>query len=474
MKTSNKITYPERHIWEPMPSPQSRIELGKKQRIRSPRESHDAMPAKKGRADPIRLLIDSNANRVAQLVPIRYGRMLSSPFAFFRGSALVMAEDLSNIPNSGIFVQCCGDCHLMNFGGYATPERNQVFDINDFDETLPAPFEWDVKRLAASIVVAGRYKEFPEKENKKAAFEAVMSYTRKIREISMMRQLEVWYNRIDEQAVINMFINDKELIKRIKTISEKAKQRTHEFVFPKISAFENGKMRILDDPPLIFHPPDTEKRIESAVEFFNEYFHSISDDKKALLGRYRLEDVAMKVVGVGSVGTRCFIGLFAASDNDAIILQFKQAYPSVLEKYADKSKYKNHGERVVNGQRLMQTVSDIFLGWTTTKDGYDVYVRQLRDMKTSANIDHFTPKILKEYASLCGWALAKSHAKAGKAPEITGYIGTNEIFADAVSRFAIQYADQTDDDFALLKKAEKTRRIKVQYEGEKAKIEIAG
>ena len=474
MEISNNIIYPSRNISEVIPSIQSRIETGKQQRAHSPRESHESMPEKEGRADPIQLLIDSNESRMEQLVPIRYGRMLASPFAFLRGSALVMAEDLSNVPASGVFVQCCGDCHLMNFGGYATPERNLVFDINDFDETLPAPFEWDIKRLAASIVVAGRYKQFSDRENKKAAFSAVMSYTNRIREISMMRQLEIWYNRIDEQSVIGLFIKDKELAKRVKTIGEKAKRRTHEFVYPKISEVIDGKRRILDDPPLIFHLEDTKERIQASIEFFDAYFQSLSDDKKMLLSRYQLEDVAMKVVGVGSVGTRCFIGLFGASDNDAIILQFKQGYPSVLEKYTAPSVYKNHGERIVNGQRLMQTVSDIFLGWTTTKKGYDEYVRQLRDMKTSANIDHFTPKILKEYAILCGWALAKSHAKAGMAPEITGYIGTSEIFADAVSRFAIQYADQTDDDFALLKKAEKEKRINVLYESDARKIQVAG
>ena len=268
METSNKIIYPGRNISEAIPSIQSRIEAGKQQRIHSPRESHDSMPEKKDRADPIRLIIDSNETRMEQLVPIRYGRMLASSFAFLRGSALVMAEDLSNVPGSGVFVQCCGDCHLMNFGGYATPERNQVFDINDFDETLPAPFEWDIKRLAASIVVAGRYKQFTDRENKKAAFAAVMSYTNRIREMSMMRQLEIWYNRIDEQSIIDLFIKDKELVKRVKTIGEKAKQRTHEFVFPKISELIDGKRRILDDPPLIFHLADTKERIQTGIEFF--------------------------------------------------------------------------------------------------------------------------------------------------------------------------------------------------------------
>src|SRR5450432_411037 len=456
---SNQLIYPERKLWGPLTSIEERISQGKNQRIHTLREAHAAMAPSEGRKDPIQLLIDSSVGRVEKLLPIRYGRMLVSPFAFLRGSAIVMAEDLSHVPNSGIYVQSCGDCHLMNFGGYATPERNQVFDINDFDETLPAPFEWDVKRLAASIVVAGRYKEFSEKENRKAAFAAVTSYTKKMREFAGMRQLEIWYNRIDESTVLDVFKSDTEFVKRVKATEEKAKRHTLEFAFPKISEIKDGKRKFLDDPPLIYHPDNTDELVQTGHVFFNQYHNSLSDDKKSLLNRYKLEDFALKVVGVGSVGTRCVIALFAVSDEDAIILQFKEGNASVLEKYAGSSVYKNHGERIVNGQRLMQTVSDIFLGWSTNRDGQEFYVRQLRDMKASANPDHFTPKILIDYASLCGWALAKSHAKAGRAPEISGYMGQSEVFAKAVSEFAVQYADQTERDFKLLKAAEKDKRI---------------
>ncbi len=464
MPVTNQLPDLKRNIWDSVPSLYERMAAGKNQRGVTSREAHAQSASARDRTDPIQLLIDSEKGRVESLIPIRYGRMLQSPFAFLRGSAIVMAEDLSNIPCSGIFVQCCGDCHLMNFGGYATPERNQVFDINDFDETLPAPFEWDVKRLAASIVVAGRHKEFSEKENKKAALNAVKTYSEKIREFAGMTQLEIWYNRLDEASVIKMFKSDSVFVKKIKDITEKAKLRTHEFVFPRISEIKNEKRRILDDPPLIYHPADIDKMIETSHAFFDEYFHSLPDDKKSLLQRYKLQDIAMKVVGVGSVGTRCLIGLFSISDEDAVILQFKEGSYSVLEKYAGNSVYKNHAERIVNGQRLMQTVSDIFLGWTNTKDGTDFYVRQLRDMKASANVEHFTPVLLSEYASMCGWALAKSHAKAGRSPEITGYIGKTAAFAQAVSEFAVQYADQTEKDFALLKKAEKNKRILVTYE----------
>jgi uncharacterized protein (DUF2252 family) len=461
MTVQNHVHYPHREIWEPLPSLKERIAKGKQLRLQTPREAHATPVELKGRMDPIQLLIDSGAGRVEQLLPIRYGRMLLSPFAFLRGSAVVMASDLSSLPCSGVYVQCCGDCHLMNFGGYATPERNQVFDINDFDETLPAPFEWDVKRLAASIIVAGRYRGFSDKENKKAAFTAVKTYTEKMREFTSMHQLDIWYNRLDEKSVLEIFSSDKEFVRRIKNISAKARQRTHEFVFPKISEFKEGKMKFLEDPPLIYHPPDIDQVIQAAYGFFGEYYRSLAADKKSLLRRYQLEDVALKVVGVGSVGTRCFIGLFVVNEEDAIILQFKEGNPSVLEKYAGSSEYPNHGERIVSGQRLMQTVSDIFLGWTKSKTGVDFYVRQLRDMKASANIENFTPKILNDYSLLCGWALAKSHAKAGRAPEISGYIGQSGVFANAVAEFAVKYADLTEKDFELLKLAETENRVNV-------------
>jgi hypothetical protein len=459
MAEMNRLVYPDREVWKALPSLQERMDLGKNQRTKIPREAHAQAVPLEGRPDPIQLIIESGENRMQELLPIRYTRMLQSPFAFLRGSAIVMAGDLSRVPASGIYVQCCGDCHLMNFGGYATPERNQVFDINDFDETLPAPFEWDVKRLAASIIVAGRYKGFSEKDNKKSAFAAVQTYAEKIREFAQMRQLEIWYNRIDDATVISTFKADKEFVKRVKSVSAKARMHTHEFVFPKISALKDGKRTFLDDPPLFFHPPDSDRLIESAYLFFEEYYRSLTDDRKSLLNRYRLEDAALKVVGVGSVGTRCFVGLFSSNEEDAIILQFKEGNPSVLEKYAGKSEYKNYGERIVNGQRLMQTVSDIFLGWTRSSRGLDFYVRQLRDMKASANIETFTPGILFDYAELCGWALAKSHAKAGRSPEITGYIGQNEVFSKAITEFAVHYADLTEKDHALLQVAEKEKRI---------------
>jgi uncharacterized protein (DUF2252 family) len=455
----------ERKVWEPLPTLAERLSYGKNQRVKTQREAHKSTAyANSERADPVELIIASNQDRLQDLVPIRHSRMLQSPFAFFRGAAIIMARDLSYTPNSGIYVQSCGDCHLLNFGGYATPERKQVFDINDFDETLRAPFEWDLKRLATSIVLAGRYKGFADKENRKAAFEAVKMYGDKMQKYSTMNQLDIWYSRLDKKAIMKLFKNEEEFIKRFQAVAEKAKHRTHEYVFPKISELKDGKRRIMDEPPLIYHLPDTDKLIEMAQGFFDKYYQHISDDKRELLKRFRLVDVAVKVVGVGSVGTRCFIALLLAEDEDALILQFKEANNSVLEPYNSKTKYQNHGERIVNGQKLMQAVSDIFLGWTKSKAGRDFYVRQLRDMKAGANIDNFTTGIFNNYAILCGWALAKSHAKSGMSPEIAGYVGKSDVFAEAIADFALAYADQTEKDYKAMRKAADNHIIAVQAE----------
>lgn len=455
----------ERKIWEPLPTLAERFSYGKNKREQTPREAHSSNAYDKvDRVDPVQIIIDSNQDRVQELVPIRHSRMLQSPFAFFRGAAAIMAEDLSYTPNSGINVQSCGDCHLLNFGGYATPERKQVFDINDFDETLQAPFEWDLKRLAASIVLAGRYRGFVDKENKKAAFSAVKMYAEKMQKYATMHQMDIWYSRLDKKTILDLFKNEQEFTKRFKQASEKAKHRTQENAFPKISTVQDGKRKIIDEPPLIYHLPDTEHLFEKAQVFFDGYLEHVTDDKKALLKMFRLVDVVAKVVGVGSVGTACYIALFLAEDDDPLILQFKEAKRSVLEAYNQKTPYENHGERIVNGQKLMQAVSDIFLGWTRSKIGKDFYVRQLRDMKASANIDNFTSGIYSNYALLCGWALAKSHAKSGMSPEIAGYLGKSDVFAEAVADFAISYADQTEIDYEAMLTAARNSRIAVQAE----------
>lgn len=455
----------ERKIWQPLPTVAERMSHGKALRDKTPREMQgNASYIKNDRADPIQLIIASNYDRLQDLVPIRHGRMLQSAFAFYRGAAMIMAEDLSYTPSCGIYVQSCGDCHMMNFGGYATPERKQIFDINDFDETLQAPFEWDLKRLAASIIIAGRYKGFSDKESKKAAFGAIKMYGGKMQKYATMHQLEIWYSTLDNKTIVKFFKNETDFAKRIRSATEKAKRRTHEQVFPKISVLEDGKRKIVDEPPLIYHLPDTDKIVNDAQEFFEGYYAGLSDDKRALIKRYQLVDVAVKVVGVGSVGTRCVIALMMAEADDALILQFKEARRSVLEPYNQKTTYQNNGERIVNGQRLMQAVSDIFLGWTRTKAGRDFYIRQLRDMKSSADIDSFTLNTLNNYTLLCGWALAKSHAKSGMSPEIAGYVGKSDVFANAVADFAVSYADQNDRDYKAFYHAAKNNKIAVETE----------
>ena len=452
----------KRKLWHPLPPLTQRIADGKTHRLHTPREAHSSSAyASDNRIDPIQLIIDSNKDRLQDLVPIRHSRMLQSPFAFFRGTANIMAEDLSHTPSSGIIVQSCGDCHLFNFGGYATPERNQVFDINDFDETSPAPFEWDLKRLTASIVLAGRFKGFSEKAISKAVMDTMQLYADKMRKYSTMHQLNIWYSRLDKKEILKLFKKEVEFSSRVKTVGEKARRRSHEHVFPKISTLKDGKRLIIDDPPLIYHPQDIDQLIKNAKTFFSKYLNTLTEDKRILLNRYRLVDAAIKVVGVGSVGTRCFIVLFVAEDDDALILQVKEAGSSVLEAYTGKASYKNHGERIVNGQRLMQAVSDMFLGWTRGPAGRDFYVRQLRDMKSSADIANFTPGIFANYALLCTWALAKSHAKSGLSPEITGYIGSNDAFAKAVTDFAISYADQAVKDYSKFREAAEKQLIPI-------------
>jgi uncharacterized protein (DUF2252 family) len=363
-----------------------------------PRESHGHWKAPSDRRDPVELLVESNKGRMPQLIPIRHGRMVASPFAFYRGSAALMAADLARTPVTGLRVQACGDAHLMNFGGFATPERNFIFDINDFDETLPAPWEWDLKRLAASVVIAGRHLGLREKDSARAARATVRAY----REHSFMRALEVWYERID----IDKFLKhapDEETRKRVGQRIEKTSARTVEHDFPKLVEEKGSTPLIKDNPPLIFHP--TAKEAPGMKTQFSEQFmlyrDSLNPSIRPLFDRFHFCDLAIKVVGVGSVGTRCSIALFVAGDDDPLFLQVKEARASVLEPYAGKSVFSNHGERVVVGQRLIQSASDLFLGWTRAKAGFDVYIRQLRDMKMSAVVEGWDFDTLRTYTRIC-------------------------------------------------------------------------
>ncbi len=439
-----------------------RLEIGKTLRNQLPRADHAKWKPTANRRDPIDILEESNQGRVPELIPIRYGRMLRSPFTFLRGSAALMAYDLASLANTGIQVQACGDCHLLNFGLFATPERNLVFDLNDFDETLPAPWEWDIKRLAVSFVIAGRDNDLAEGDSLEAARLCVRSYREHLRQYSQMSPLEVWYTRLDMQDIIAM-APDKEAKKFRQKIAEKASKRISDNLFPKITTIVGGRHRFVDQPPILYHPTEEawEERIRDGVE---DYRQTLSDERGVLFDRYNLEDIAIKVVGIGSVGTRCYVVLLFSEDNEPLILQVKEARRSVLEPYTGKSQYDNQGERVVMGQRLTQSSSDIFLGWLRGRYGQDFFVRQLRDMKISVPIEGVSAVLLKRYAEYCGWTLARAHAKSGDAATISGYLGKGEQFDQAMEEFAVAYADQTERDYAALVEAVRTGRVEALVE----------
>ncbi|MDP1748438.1 MAG: DUF2252 domain-containing protein [Reyranella sp.] len=431
-----------------------------------PREAHGQWKAPKDRQDIVDLLNESNRGRMEDLIPIRFGRMMQSPFTFYRGSAAVMAADLASTPASGIRTQLCGDAHLSNFGGFATPERRIIFDINDFDETLPGPWEWDLKRLAASVVVAGRQIRLPESDATRAARATVRSYRERMADYASQRALDVWYDAIDLDRFIKAVDSDerREMIrKRLEEVEEK---NVPEYMFPKLAEHRGTAPRIKDDPPLIFHPTvEQAPGLESGYkETIGHYRESLAEHLRTLFDRYHFCDLAIKVVGIGSVGTRCGIALFMASDDDPLFLQVKEANASVLEPYAGKSRHKNHGERVVVGQRLMQSASDLFLGWARGPMGNDMYLRQLRDMKISPIIESFDAGDLRAYGRSCGWALARAHARSGDAASISGYMGVSEVFDDAISDFAAEYADQTQKDHRAFVKAVRQGRIKANLE----------
>jgi uncharacterized protein (DUF2252 family) len=442
-------------------SADDRRATGKALRDATPRAAHGGWKPPKDRRDPIELLVESNEGRIPELIPIRFGRMSQSPFAFYRGAAAVMAADLASTPASGLRVQACGDAHLMNFGGFATPERNIFFDINDFDETLPAPWEWDVKRLAASIVVAARHLDLLDSDAARAATEAVCAYRERMTDYASMRALDVWYDRIDLDRVLKVLPSRAE-VERVRQRVEQARRKSlPESLFPKLVEHFGSAPRIKDEPPLIFHPTDTQAPgvRTGYAEALEGYRKSLPEHIRVLFDRFQLFDLAIKVVGVGSVGTYCALGLFMAADDDPIFLQVKEARRSVLEPYAGNSVHKNHGERVVAGQRLMQAASDIFLGWTR-----GVIVRQLRDAKISAVLEDWDLTTLKEFGKLCAWALARAHARSGDPAKIAGYLGSNTTFDDAVCEFAVEYADQNVRDYRGFVKGIREGRIPVASE----------
>lgn len=452
---------PAGSIGTPYQTPAQRCAAGKALRETVPRSSHAGWQASPGRADPIDLLAASNQGRLPELIPIRHERMAQSAFGFFRGAAAIMAADLARTPASGIRVQVCGDCHLLNFGAFATPERRLIFDINDFDETLPAPFEWDVKRLAASSVVAGRHIGLSKGQCAEAAAAVVRAYREQMAQFAEMRELEIWYHRGDaEKFVAEM--RDKKRQKFLLSRIEKArKQGIIDHDFPRL-AENTGTPRIKDNPPLIFHAQrqlgdEFRDAMNEAIELYKK---SLPDHCRALIDRFKLCDVAIKVVGVGSVGTACAIGLFMASDDDPLFLQFKEARASVLEPYAGASIYPNHGQRVVAGQRLMQSAGDMLLGWTHGgMRGRDFYIRQLRDMKIAPLIGDMNPGVFRNYGIRCGQVLAQAHARSGQAAAISGYLGTRDVFDAAVADFAADYAEQNERDYKVFVKALRDGRL---------------
>ena len=440
--------------------------IGKSLRDKCPRHDHAVWEAPENRADPVVLMEEANKGRIPDLVPIRHGRMLQSPFTFYRGAALNMAADLAYTPTSGLRVQACGDCHLLNFGSYATPERRVIFDINDLDETLPAPWEWDVKRLAASFVLACRNNGFSEAIARDTVLACIRSYRQRMADYSDMNVMDVWYDSIDVETVLTSF-RDEDAVKRMQKRLDKAHQRSVlEHDFPELATTSGLAPAIKENPPLIYHMRENghEEQTANVQRAFARYRETMQEDRRLLLDRFKLMDVAIKVVGVGSVGTYCGILLLMASDHDPLFLQFKQARPSVLEAYAGKSLHANNGQRIVHGCRMMQSASDLFLGWTEGDHDRHFYVRQLKDMKIKPLVEIFTPSVMLQYAEICGWTLAHAHARSGEPAKISGYLGKGDKFDKAIADFSVAYADQSERDHEVLMKAVRAGRLEVFIE----------
>jgi uncharacterized protein (DUF2252 family) len=445
-------------------TPEERRAEGKELRKLVPRRAHSAWTPAPDRPDAIELLRSQDADRQQDLVPIRWGRMSVSPFTFYRGSALLMAADLGPLPRTGLKVQLCGDAHLSNFGLYASPERELLFDVNDFDETLPGPFSWDLKRLAASFVLAARSNGLSEETARAVTLAAVRSYREHMAVYAEMRELPVWYSHVVADDLLAM-------VRRLKTKTFKAteaslaKARTRDSLqaASKMTEVTDGQRRFTDRPPLMMHMDALAQADDSPHTLFHQYAATLEDDRRELIERYDFIDVARKVVGVGSVGTICLIVLLRGRDvDDPLILQIKEATRSVLEPYVARSRYRHSGHRVVAGQQLMQAASDIFLGWMTGPGGRHFYWRQLRDMKASIDVSLLRAPGLELYAEACGWALARGHACSGSRIAIAAYIGTGDRFEQGIADFAVAYADQTERDYEVVMKEIKAGRIAVE------------
>ena len=450
-----------------------RKDRGRAARRDVPRSRHAEYGTPSERPDPIALLEAQAQTRVPELVPIRYGRMLVSPFTFYRGAAKIMANDLARTPNSGLTVQCCGDAHLSNFGVFASPERRLVFDLNDFDETLPGPWEWDVKRLAVSMLIAARDNGYRIADQDRVVLETVAQYREAMRNFAAMGNLAVWYAHLEIESVLARFAPKakRRMVKRTQAALAKAHTRDSMSAFSKLTQRVDGRAEVVDQSPLIVPlrvlapGPERQELFETLRELLGEYRSSLDDNRRLLLDQFQLVDFARKVVGVGSVGTRAWIALLLGRDlEDPLFLQIKEAEASVLEEHAGASEFDNHGQRVVIGQRLMQAVSDIFLGWLHVEsplDGErrDFYGRQLKDWKGSAEIEQMVPRGMVAYGRLCGWTLARAHARSGDRIAIAAYLGGGNAFDRAILAFSRAYAEQNERDYQRLVDAVKSRKI---------------
>jgi uncharacterized protein (DUF2252 family) len=453
-------------------TPAERVARGKAERAEVPRSSHADWDPPSNRRDPVDLLEEQAKSRVQELVPIRYGRMLTSAFAFFRGGAYVMAADLAVMPRTGLHAQLCGDAHLSNFGSFAAPDRTIVFSVNDFDETMPGPFEWDVKRMAASFEVAGRERGFDDVTRRTTVLATVRSYREAMAEFAAMRDIDIWYTRLDMTDVMKRWsteVTAKEL-KQFDRDMESRHTKDNIRALNKLTYLVDGEHRIISDPPLIVPIEDVLPEgdhlglVESMQQFLRTYRQSLPHDRRKLLERYRYVHAARKVVGVGSVGERAWILFLQGRDeNDPLFLQFKEAEPSVLEPFLGKSEFAQHGERVVEGQRMIQAASDVLLGWdrVMAEDGVerDYYVRQLWDAKSSAHVELMPPHLFEIYAEVCGWTLAKAHARSGDAIAISSYLGKGDTFDRALASFSGAYADQNERDYKTVQDAVTAGRI---------------
>ncbi len=450
-----------------------KITSGKDLRKKSSRKSHSFYEANPNRPSVAEMISESDNGRLPELVPIRHQRMSASPFAFYRATASIMARDLSYLPNTGLQVQAIGDCHLMNFGGFATPERSLIFDVNDFDETHPAPFEWDLKRLAASFVLAARHAGMSDASAKDTAYTLAQSYRENMATLSSMSMLDLWYMKFDLQSIRREAKNERAR-RVLDATMEKAQKSTHQQTLYKLTSNVLGTFEITEQKPLVYHLFDVKKDKAMIMQFMDEYRGTLQNDRRWLFDQYQVVDVALKVVGVGSVGTRCFVVLLINEKQEPLFIQVKEAGPSVLEAYTQKSIFNHNGQRVVEGQRLVQAASDIFLGWSTGPlGGRHYYLRQLKDKKIGLDVENFDKGLLSSYAKLCGRMLARAHAKAGSAALLSGYMGSSDALDESISEFALKYADQTEKDYDDFMKAIKSGKLEVKKDEAITELSLA-